>query len=37
MHAGHGIGSSLSDRLAEQTDMLSFLFDQLGMEWHKSP
>ncbi len=35
MHAGHGIGSSLSDRIAEQTDMLSFLFDQLGMEWHK--
>jgi prolyl oligopeptidase len=37
MHAGHGIGSSLNDRIAEQTDMLSFLFDQLGMEWHKSP
>jgi prolyl oligopeptidase len=37
MHAGHGIGSSLTDRIAEQTDMLSFLFDQLGMEWHKSP
>ncbi len=37
MHAGHGIGSSLSDRIAEQTDMLSFLFDQLGMEWHESP
>ena len=35
MHAGHGIGSSLSDRIAEQTDILSFLFDQLGMEWHK--
>jgi prolyl oligopeptidase len=35
MRAGHGIGSSLSDRIAEQTDMLSFLFDQLGMEWHK--
>jgi prolyl oligopeptidase len=35
MHAGHGIGSSLADRIAEQTDMLCFLFDQLGMQWHK--
>lgn len=35
MRAGHGIGSSLSDRIAEQTDVLSFLFDQLGMQWHK--
>lgn len=36
MKAGHGIGSSLADRIAEQADMLCFLFDQLGMEWHKS-
>jgi prolyl oligopeptidase len=35
MHAGHGIGSSLSDRIAEQTDMLCFLFDQLGMQEKK--
>lgn len=32
MKAGHGIGSSLADRIAEQTDMLCFLFDQLGMK-----
>ena len=30
-NAGHGIGSSLDDRVAEQTDQLMFLFDQLGM------
>jgi prolyl oligopeptidase len=30
-NSGHGIGSSLSERIAEQTDMLAFLFDQLGM------
>ncbi|WP_293905041.1 prolyl oligopeptidase family serine peptidase [Phenylobacterium sp.] len=29
--SGHGIGSSLDDRIAEQTDQLVFLFDQLGM------
>ncbi len=31
--AGHGIGSSLAQRIAEQADMLSFLFDQLGMTY----
>jgi prolyl oligopeptidase len=30
--AGHGIGSSLSERMAEQADILSFLFDQLGID-----
>ena len=30
--AGHGIGSSLKIRIAEQADVLSFLFDQLGMD-----
>lgn len=30
-NSGHGIGSSLSERIAEQTDMLVFLFDQLAM------
>jgi len=30
-NSGHGIGSSLSERIAEQTDQLAFLFDQLGM------
>jgi prolyl oligopeptidase len=29
--SGHGIGSSMDDRIAEQTDQLMFLFDQLGM------
>ncbi|MDE2629991.1 MAG: S9 family peptidase, partial [Alphaproteobacteria bacterium] len=33
MTSGHGIGSSLSERIAEQTDELGFLFDQLGMTW----
>ena len=33
MNSGHGIGSSLSERIAEQADELSFLFDQLGMHW----
>jgi prolyl oligopeptidase len=30
--SGHGIGSSLDDRIAEQTDQLLFLFDQVGMD-----
>jgi prolyl oligopeptidase len=30
--AGHGIGSSLKDRIAEQGDALAFLFDQLGVD-----
>ena len=29
--SGHGIGSSLSERIAQQTDILMFLYDQLGM------
>ncbi len=33
MNSGHGIGSSLSERIAEQADELSFLFNQLGMHW----
>jgi prolyl oligopeptidase len=33
-NSGHGIGSSLSERIAEQTDELAFLFDQLGMTKH---
>lgn len=31
-NSGHGIGSSLDERIAEQTDELTFLFDQLGMQ-----
>jgi hypothetical protein len=30
--AGHGIGSSLKERIAEQADILSFLFDRLGID-----
>ncbi len=30
--SGHGIGSSLDERIGEQTDELTFLFDQLGMK-----
>jgi prolyl oligopeptidase len=30
--SGHGIGSSLDERIAEQTDELTFLFDQLEMK-----
>ena len=30
--AGHGIGSSLKDRIAEEADVLAFLFDQLGVD-----
>ena len=29
--SGHGIGSSLDERIFEQTDELMFLFDQLGL------
>lgn len=31
--AGHGIGSALSVRVAQTTDVSSFLFDQLGMKY----
>ncbi len=30
--AGHGIGSALKDKIAEQADTLTFLFDQLGVD-----
>jgi prolyl oligopeptidase len=29
--SGHGIGTSLSERIDQQADQLAFLFDQLGM------
>jgi len=38
--AGHGIGSSLKERISEQADILSFLFEQLGIDgtaWTFSP
>jgi prolyl oligopeptidase len=33
--AGHGIGSSLDERIAEDADVYAFLFDQLELEWSK--
>jgi prolyl oligopeptidase len=30
--AGHGIGTALKERIAEQADTLAFLFDQLGVD-----
>jgi prolyl oligopeptidase len=30
--AGHGIGTSLKEKTAEQADVLVFLFDQLGID-----
>ena len=30
--AGHGIGSSLDERIAQEADAYAFLFDQLGMK-----
>jgi prolyl oligopeptidase len=33
--AGHGIGTALKVRIAEQADVLSFLFDQLGVDGSK--
>ncbi len=32
-HAGHGIGTGLSDRLAQDADMYCFLFDQLKVPY----
>jgi prolyl oligopeptidase len=32
-NSGHGIGSSLEERIAEWADTLAFLFDQLGMHY----
>jgi prolyl oligopeptidase len=30
--AGHGMGSSLKDRIAEQTDIYAFLLQELNMD-----
>jgi prolyl oligopeptidase len=32
MHAGHGIGTSVLDRIEEQADIYAFLFHELGMK-----
>jgi prolyl oligopeptidase len=31
--SGHGVDSSLSERIAEETDVFAFLFDQLGVKY----
>lgn len=33
-HAGHGLDSSLSDRIEEATDVDAFIFDRLGIAYH---
>lgn len=35
--SGHGIGSALDETIAERSDILAFLFDQLGMSWLPAP
>jgi prolyl oligopeptidase len=32
-HAGHGFGTPLSGRIAQEADMFTFLFDQLGVQY----
>src|SRR5262249_5504876 len=32
-NTGHGMGTSLNERIAEDTDVYTFLFDQLGMDY----
>jgi prolyl oligopeptidase len=31
--AGHGLGTSMNERIVEQTDVYAFLFDQLGVQY----
>lgn len=33
--AGHGIGTSLDEELFQETDVFSFLFDQLGVRYRQ--
>lgn len=35
-NSGHGIGSSVSERVIEQIDQLAFLYHQLGMSWRSA-
>ena len=32
-NAGHGIGTALDEQIEEEADVLSFLFDQLGIKY----
>ena len=31
--SGHGIGTALNERIAQEADVFAFLFDQLGMKY----
>jgi prolyl oligopeptidase len=35
-NAGHGMGTALNERIAEDTDVYAFLFDQLGMTYSET-
>lgn len=35
--AGHGMGTALDERIAEEADVYSFLFDQLGITYQPGP
>ena len=35
--SGHGIGTALNERIAQQADVYAFLFDQLGMTFAPEP
>jgi prolyl oligopeptidase len=35
-NAGHGMGTALNERIAEDTDVHAFLFDQLGMTYSET-
>jgi len=35
-NTGHGMGTALNERIAEDTDMYAFLFDQLGMTYRET-
>jgi prolyl oligopeptidase len=35
--AGHGIGTALDERIAQEADVYAFLFDQLEMTWSNKP
>jgi prolyl oligopeptidase len=34
---GHGLDSSLTERIAEEADVYAFLFDQLGVKYKPVP
>jgi prolyl oligopeptidase len=36
-NSGHGAGTARSERIAQEADVLSFVFDQLGVPYHDTP